>query len=105
MMRFIRCVTSLLGLCLILFSWQISAASSGSVSDIRVLIDVSGSMKHNDPKNLRVPALQMIVGLMPDHAIAGAWTFGEYVNMVVPHSEVNDSWKLKAQQQSKKSIP
>ncbi|MFW5426713.1 MAG: hypothetical protein ACKE8R_05635, partial [Methylophagaceae bacterium] len=30
------------------------------------------------------------------------WTFGEHVNVVVPHRKVNDSWKLKAQQQSKK---
>ena len=33
--------------------------------DIRVLIDISGSMKKNDPQNLRRPALKLITKLLP----------------------------------------
>lgn len=71
------------------------------VSDIRILIDVSGSMKKNDPNNLRAPALRLIVGLLPEDSKAGTWTFGKYVNMLVPFREVNDAWKLEAELQSK----
>lgn len=102
MMRFIQYVVPFISSVFLLFSCHISAASTEAVSDIRVLIDVSGSMKQNDPNNLRAPALRLTVGLMPDNVIAGAWTFGEHVNVVVPHRKVNDSWKLKAQQQSNK---
>ena len=34
-----------------------SALATASYNDIRVLIDVSGSMKKTDPLNLRIPAL------------------------------------------------
>ena len=40
-------------------------------SDVRVLIDVSGSMKKNDPKNLRSPALRLLVGLLHRAALLG----------------------------------
>ncbi|PHS22471.1 MAG: hypothetical protein COA83_11705 [Methylophaga sp.] len=102
MMRFIQYIVPFISSVFLLFPCQIFAAATEPVSDIRVLIDVSGSMKQNDPNNLRAPALRLIVGLMPENVVAGAWTFGEHVNVVVPHRRVNDSWKLKAQQQSKK---
>lgn len=51
--------------------------------DVRILIDVSGSMKKTDPSNLRVPAMKLINGLIPAGAKAGVWTFGRYVNMTV----------------------
>jgi len=77
-------------------------ALSEPVSDVRVIIDVSGSMKKNDPKNLRVPALRMLVGLMPPEAKSGVWTFGKYVNMQVKHGKVTTAWKKLAMQESKK---
>lgn len=79
-----------------------SFAEQEPVSDIRIIIDVSGSMKKNDPNNLRAPALRMLVGLLPDKASSGVWTFAKYVNMLVPHREVNDAWRLEAEKQSKK---
>lgn len=65
-------------------------------ADARVLIDVSGSMKENDPQNLRRPALRLLVGLLPADARAGVWTFGQYINAQVPLGQVNDSWKQRA---------
>jgi uncharacterized protein (TIGR03503 family) len=65
-------------------------------SDFRIIIDISGSMKKNDPKNLRVPAVEMLSKLLPDGSKAGIWTFGEFVNMLVKHRPVDISWKREA---------
>jgi len=65
-------------------------------SDVRVLIDISGSMKQTDPQNLRKPALDLIVRLLPDKSRAGVWTFGNTVNMLVPFSPVDAAWRKQA---------
>lgn len=70
-------------------------------ADVRILIDVSGSMKQNDPKNLRRPALRLLVGLLPPSTRAGVWTFGQYVNMQIPLGQVDQAWKSKARRSSK----
>lgn len=71
-------------------------AGKQSATDVRILIDISGSMKKNDPQNLRVPALKLVTQLLPEGTKAGVWTFGEFVNMLIPSSEVNLAWKAKA---------
>ncbi|AKO52738.1 hypothetical protein ABA45_10220 [Marinobacter psychrophilus] len=68
--------------------------------DVRIIVDVSGSMKQNDPQNLRRPAVRLLARLLPDGATAGVWTFGQYVNMLVPHREVSDAWREMAIAQS-----
>jgi len=93
-------VSFLMLLVLVIPMRQVYATTSEPVSDVRILIDVSGSMKKNDPNNLRSPALRLIVGLLPADAKSGVWTFGKYVNMLVPHREANDAWKLEAERQS-----
>ena len=65
--------------------------------DVRILIDVSGSMKNNDPQNLRRSALRLITELLPEGSKAGVWTFGAYVNMLVPYDTVNKAWKQRAE--------
>ena len=65
-------------------------------ADIRLVIDVSGSMKQNDPNNLRQPAVDLLVQLLPDDSKSGIWTFGQYVNMLVPHRPVDRNWKAEA---------
>jgi len=72
------------------------------VNDVRVLVDLSGSMKKNDPKNLRQPAIRLITNLLPPESKAGVWTFGQYVNMLVKHGVVDDKWKQMATAQSSK---
>jgi uncharacterized protein (TIGR03503 family) len=69
-------------------------------ADVRILIDISGSMKHNDPLNLRRPALRLLVGLLPPDTRAGVWTFGRYVNMLIPLGQVDKAWKTKARNSS-----
>ena len=82
------------------------APAAPKPSDVRVVIDISGSMKKNDPQNLRRPALDMLVKLLPEGSKAGVWTFGQYVNMLVKHRPVNGEWKQEAdaKQQSINSV-
>lgn len=61
--------------------------------DIRILVDVSGSMKQTDPLNLRVPALQVLTQLLPEQAQAGVWEFADASNLVVPHGPIDDQWR------------
>lgn len=75
---------------------QASAKQAEPSHDIRILVDVSGSMKWNDPNNLRTPALRLLANLLPNNAQAGVWTFGQYVNMLVPIDKVDKKWKQRA---------
>ena len=63
------------------------------IDDIRVVIDVSGSMKKTDPANLRVVAMKLLNGIIPSGAKAGVWTFGKYVNMTVKWGTVDNKWR------------
>lgn len=65
-------------------------------SDVRLVIDISGSMKKTDPNNLRKPAVDLIVRLLPKNSKAGIWTFGQSVNMLVAHRVVDDAWRKEA---------
>ena len=90
----------------VLFVWVLLSsallhAQVNKPADVRVLIDISGSMKKNDPNNLRAPALDLLVQLLPAKSKAGVWTFGNFVNMLVPHGEVTADWRLKASEQAK----
>ena len=85
---------------------QVSVAQSAEldapkVSDVRILIDISGSMKKNDPANLRQPALDMLIKLLPEGSQAGVWTFGKFVNMLVKHRPVDEQWKREASEKAK----
>jgi len=78
-----------------------AAESPAKPSDVRIIIDISGSMKETDPENLRIPALNLLVELLPDQSQAGVWTFGRYVNMLVPLAAVDQSWRDAAKEQGK----
>lgn len=69
-------------------------------ADIRVIVDISGSMKKNDPGDLRQPAVRLLARMLPEGTEAGVWTFGQYVNMLVPHGEVTDAWRKTAIERS-----
>ncbi|MCG8381357.1 MAG: VWA domain-containing protein [Gammaproteobacteria bacterium] len=78
------------------------ANAAEKTSDIRVLIDVSGSMKKHDPHNLRQPALKLLSSLLPDNTLSGVWLFAEGVTPLIPVGKVNDEWKKSATEQAKK---
>ena len=78
----------------VLLTWMLSpvqAQEGQAPRDIRVVVDISGSMKLNDPDNLRRPAVRLIAGLLPDGTRVGLWTFGRMVNMLVPHGPLDDA--------------
>ncbi|HET8790580.1 MAG TPA: VWA domain-containing protein, partial [Modicisalibacter sp.] len=64
--------------------------------DVRLVIDVSGSMKYNDPNRLSASALELMVSLLPSGARSGLWTFGSDVANPLPTSIVDDDWRRRA---------
>jgi len=88
--------------CLSLYAAEQKVTTDPENSDVRVLIDVSGSMKKNDPQNLRSPALRLLVGLLPNGTRAGVWNFGTQVNELVKMGLTDDKWKNAAINASKK---
>ena len=65
-------------------------------ADIRLVVDISGSMTRTDPDNLRRPALSLLVRLLPAGSQAGVWSFGQRVNALIPHQPVTPDWKTNA---------
>ncbi|MDX1318814.1 MAG: vWA domain-containing protein [Oceanospirillum sp.] len=90
---------------ILLMLWSFVFATVASAADVkpdvRVLIDISGSMKNNDPSNLRVPALNLLVDLLPEGSRSGVWTFGTYTNELVPHKDVTNQWRQDARARSR----
>lgn len=74
-------------------SAQDSGLTLPEQADVRIIVDISGSMKETDPENLRRPAVRLLARMLPAGAEAGVWTFGQYVNMLVPHATVDDAWR------------
>lgn len=72
-------------------------SESGLKPDVRLLIDISGSMKQSDPENLRAPALDLIVRLLPEGSRAGVWIFGQDVELLVEHRVIDEAWRAEAQ--------
>lgn len=78
------------------------SSAQAAQPDVRLLVDISGSMKKNDPHFLRIPAANLLIDLLPEQSLAGIWTFGAYVNMLVEHGSVTDSWRSNAHNQVQK---
>ncbi len=81
---------------------QSTIIPTSKATDVRVIIDISGSMKQNDPDNLRIPALNLIVEMVPEGARAGVWTFGQWVNMLIPPAIVDQKWRDVAKKSAQK---
>lgn len=75
---------------------QAEPQGSPEQSDVRLAIDVSGSMKDNDPDNLRASGVRLLVDLLPDNVRAGLWTFGQQVANPLAMGAVNDQWRQRA---------
>ncbi len=63
---------------------------------INILIDVSGSMKQNDPDNQRIAAVRLLINLLPDGSKAGIWLFAEKTGLLLKTTKVDAQWKKKA---------
>ncbi len=84
------------------FSVGYAAEKENSGPELQILIDVSGSMKHNDPNNLRIPALKLLVNLLPEGTNVGIWLFAEKARVLVKTGVVDEEWKTKALSKIKK---
>lgn len=74
--------------------WSPARAETPPVrGDVRLLVDVTASLEQTDPADLRLPALLLLVDLLPDGALAGIWTFGDGVVELVPHGPVDAAWR------------
>jgi len=73
-----------------------ASATGAGPGDIRLLIDTSGSMKQNDPHNLRVPALKLLVNLFPAGTRAGVWLFDTHPQVLVAPAAVDEKWRGEA---------
>ena len=61
--------------------------------DVRVLLDVSGSMQSYDPNNLRSDAISLLVRALPDEGLGGVWVFANTAVPVVTHGTTDLFWK------------
>jgi len=87
-------VTTLLKISLLSFFAIISnSVLAEGKTDLRVLIDVSGSMKKNDPNNLRAPALRLLIRLIPKASKSGVWLFEKTTKNLIRHQTVTAQWK------------
>lgn len=102
MPRFVAWVFSVLLLPATLWAQEPTELVLPQQPDVRIIVDISGSMKETDPNNLRQPAVRLLARIIPEGSTAGVWTFGQYVNMLVPHGEVARPWRETAVEQSKK---
>ncbi|SDL44282.1 TIGR03503 family protein [Franzmannia pantelleriensis] len=71
-------------------------AERSQAADVRVVVDVSGSMRHNDPDQLAASALELLVALLPRGIHGGIWTFGEFVDNPLPVAPVDAEWRQQA---------
>jgi len=82
----------------LVLAWTSLAAeeTTQTPTDVRVLIDISGSMAQTDPQNQRTPAINLLIDSLSDGSEAGIWTFGQYVNLLVEHDIVDEEWREQA---------
>ncbi|ANE54402.1 vWA domain-containing protein [Methylomonas sp. DH-1] len=78
------------------FSVRAQPAALAGGDDIQVLIDVSGSMKQNDPDNLRIEAGRLLVELLPEGSRTGLWLFAEKTVPLIASDKVDATWKQQA---------
>jgi len=94
-----RALFALLVLCvgggLASLSWA-QDTSASQTPDVRMIFDVSGSMKANDPNNLRASALKLAATLLPSQARGSVWTFGSRVQNPLPGGKIDSDWRRRA---------
>lgn len=76
--------------------------TANDAREIQILIDVSGSMKQNDPRNMRTAATQLLVNLLPDHAKTDLWLFAEKTESISHSDAVDQRWRKQALKDSKR---
>ena len=94
---------SVLCICFLFFQYSYATETKQkSEYELKILIDVSGSMKQTDPNNLRIPAVKLLVNLLPDGTKAGIWLFAQNTEALVATGIVNKQWKNQVLKKLKK---
>ena len=70
--------------------------------EIQVLIDVSGSMRQNDPDNQRIAASKLLISLVPEKAKVSIWLFAEKTTELIRSNAVDAAWRQQALQATAK---
>lgn len=78
---------------LLLFCVGTGAQANSKPIELHVLFDVSGSMRANDPDNLRIPALRLLGELAPEGIKVGIWLFAQGVEPLIPPTTVDAAWR------------
>ncbi|MCM5705752.1 VWA domain-containing protein [Larsenimonas salina] len=76
--------------CAVVWLW---CAAASAAPTVQLIADVSGSMKSNDPANLRATGIGLWGTLLPKDTQAGLWTFGSQVDNPVPLDKVDGAWR------------
>lgn len=98
-----KILLNILTFCVITLSYYpVSLFATEQQVDVRILVDVSGSMKQNDPEHLRRPAVRLLSGILPTGSRAGIWMFAEDTQNLIAVSKVNASWKKKLRRMASK---
>lgn len=72
------------------------SAEKPEQDEIQVLIDVSGSMKLNDPGNQRRDAAKLLLQLVPEKSKLALWLFAEKNQLLVQTDAVDKAWQTQA---------
>jgi len=94
----IGCCIARLCILLCLSHSVLAQKGASKPADVRLLLDVSGSMKKNDPSNLRQSSIALLMQLLPEGSKAGVWLFSSNTTPLMPHGTVDTAWKKRATQ-------
>lgn len=89
-------------LCLCIDPVRAQLPANAASDELQLLVDVSGSMKQNDPANLRVDATKLWLNLLPEGQRAGLWLFAENTRLLTENDHVDATWKQHASAASAK---
>ncbi len=64
--------------------------------DVRVLMDVSKSLKKTDPHQLRGSSLRLLLDLLPTDSYVGVWGMDIKPVKIIPYGKAGVTWKSKA---------
>lgn len=89
----LKSIKALFSVALILSSFASFAEPKSALPQVQLLIDVSGSMKKNDPDNLRLPATNILLHLLKDKARLGILTFSSNSSVLLATDKVTSAYE------------
>lgn len=75
----------------------LALAKAPVAPEVALLVDVSGSMKANDPQNLRKPAVELLTRLLPEGTHLNSWRFAETVEPLSRDLEISAASRAEAE--------